>query len=1773
MADPYAAFSSADEAPVKDDPYAVFSSPTEMAPKRAPAATGWSAVGQTVGDLLHSGPVDHDPNALEQGIMNVAGHPLTRSVVANYKSAVMNGVAAEPVRAAMEGVGYGRQRGETDAQFHQRYNNAIIQSRQQAAQEMANSRIGDPSGHTDPITGRPMQPTIGDRAARLGQQVINTGAGIVANPQYFLLPGMGIGNTIATRIAAAGAGNAVVGGVSDAAAQLMDKAEGVQKDFDVQRNLESTITAGLFGAALHGAVEVTPFVKGLFATRGVDTKPSANPRASKISPQTTDHVAMNQADSMQYRQLLQHGSVDDIKGFFQGRNGPQPKWQEVNDWVEHRDGQHPVTMNGQPGGPNPAMRPDFDYEGEMNQHAEQQYASQNRQAIQDHIDNQMAGWKNAPQVEVVPHPEHITDPEIRAQALKDDPKGDALGFLGPDGKIRIFSGRITDPDTASAVLFHEGLGHYGLDQKFGTKLDSTIASLLDRNVSKFAQDVAKWQKKNPKAYGGDRIRAAEEVLAEMSQNGRIKPTLQNAVTSAVKQFGRKMGLKIAYSDAEVNHVLAMSHDAVINGKPSASANGFRGAKQNPNKNMFIGQKAKGFSPHDPTAYRADDGQLRNEISDKGAYLKHQGDTLGDILHHPELFDRYPELRDLPVKHTDDANDPYAGYYQAGDAFNDKHMSLNSATFNDPVKTVLHETQHAIQDIEGYPDFVRAMKKGGTNHDDLYNYSEHPSELEAEEVEKRHTWSDQKRIENMPKFVRKNAMGEEQTEDRHLSDVERLKADPRFWSDPEFRANVIEMARSQQPIDRTPRQSDLPQSSGFKSEAEARAAQNKFMRREAESDNDNKKPIMQTIADVIAGKKDLAPDLRSALAKSIPALTDNQLWKAVKDLDMQVWEKFRVVDPVFMWETTNPEAKLWLKDPVNRAILDEYKNRSSALRDMLYAPLQSNDNVGNKFINRQQLDASSPDYVADDLERVYHALDEGYTPTVRTWEEDRQAALKAGFSPSQIKALKETNPGELSTRLYRIQSAANLAHMKLADLHEKLDTPEWSEKDQADYIKAIADFNYLAVRVKGERAEIARAQNVAKAAASYSKGTMEQMAELLEQEGSGLGGLAFDPTSFFKFARQMKQVMGPKGPNGGPPMANPAGTNALMQGVNKPYWEQYLTSFHYNAMLSGLSTHVKAPLDMMTGIVHSIIDHTLSMPIGKVANVIEGLTGQTVKPGIKPAEVAARLYGITRAVFDHEVHMKTLEALKTGEGSAVLPNKGNIPTNPAHTYLGTANPRLGLLSKPTDLIVAQDTFFRSVSVSESLYGLGVREAEAQLKASGQPYNQSDVLTLGGTIAHNPTPSMIKEARAVAEKALLLNPNRLTSWIDKVKNLRPGATAAERLGSFLANNLAPFIRVAANSLMTRVIERSPLQLLSKGTRETIMKGGPESHLAIARIVYGTVKLGLLWGAAALATDKLTGEGPDNPNKRKELQAAGWRPNAVHENGGYNTGGTLAMSLNPFDLHNSTAQMVASMRQAYDKGANEGQVGAGLMLALGSFLHTFESETWVDSMAPAVAAANADGSTAYKINQFAAEEAKSWVPNVLGQISRMTNPNRVDARAETDELNPTNIIGSSLNAMQSAIPGLNTQLPTQYSVYGDPIPTGQNIAGVHTVIPGLEGNNVKSTTDPTEIELNRLARLTKAAVITPVQRSFHVSEDNMDAYTQSGRRDLKIDENGNVKLNSRQFQEYQRMAGRYIVEDVKQEMNSPEWQTLSDKEKIERVRSIQTDQKANAREALFQ
>jgi hypothetical protein len=137
------------------------------------------------------------------------------------------------------------------------------------------------------------------------------------------------------------------------------------------------------------------------------------------------------------------------------------------------------------------------------------------------------------------------------------------------------------------------------------------------------------------------------------------------------------------------------------------------------------------NPQRAGKYGSPENTLRSQIAKQDALLKVQGKApifLKDVWHHPALFEAYPELRNMPVSH--DAFMQASGGYlprtkdRPASIVYREEGSTNKMARGQTFDTLLHEVQHAIQQIEGFargtnPAPQTALVKG-TAANEIYN---------------------------------------------------------------------------------------------------------------------------------------------------------------------------------------------------------------------------------------------------------------------------------------------------------------------------------------------------------------------------------------------------------------------------------------------------------------------------------------------------------------------------------------------------------------------------------------------------------------------------------------------------------------------------------------------------------------------------------------------------------------------------------------------------------------------------------------------------------------------------------------------------------------------------------------------------------------------------------------------------------------------------------------------------------------------------------------------
>ena len=190
-------------------------------------------------------------------------------------------------------------------------------------------------------------------------------------------------------------------------------------------------------------------------------------------------------------------------------------------------------------------------------------------AVEDlvaHIKDLTKNWRAKIGIKVIGTIDEL--PATLRKAVERDGMESVPAFVAPDGTIYFIANNIDTLEEASSAVYHESLGHLGLRALFNTRLDAVLAQIY-KGSKKLREQADQWSFDNPGVYANDsnpNLRALEEVLAEQSEAGRVDASVWAKISAVIKDFGRRIGLKLGYSDAEVRSILAMAHDQIIDGK-------------------------------------------------------------------------------------------------------------------------------------------------------------------------------------------------------------------------------------------------------------------------------------------------------------------------------------------------------------------------------------------------------------------------------------------------------------------------------------------------------------------------------------------------------------------------------------------------------------------------------------------------------------------------------------------------------------------------------------------------------------------------------------------------------------------------------------------------------------------------------------------------------------------------------------------------------------------------------------------------------------------------------------------------------------------------------------------------------------------------------------------------------------------------------------------------------------------------------------------------------
>ena len=243
----------------------------------------------------------------------------------------------------------------------------------------------------------------------------------------------------------------------------------------------------------------------------------------------------------------------------------------------------------------------------------------------------------------------------------------------------------------------------------------------------------------------------------------------NALCSKAKESGHDGVIALNIVDVGLNdqeNVPASTDYVAFDSVQVKSATQNRGTYDPKNPDItfsVIGPNAATWGKYADKAFAGrDDGKLRAEIDASQASLKAPENfpflsmfdewsrgmgyrknpvwrgLLEDVLNFDELYEAYPSLRKMYVFAYKNKKDSARGYYDS----EERSITINLAHIGPigaQLSTLLHEIQHAIQDIEG---FARGSNlEEGRSLDD---YMRSAGEIESRNVEKRILWDGERR---------------------------------------------------------------------------------------------------------------------------------------------------------------------------------------------------------------------------------------------------------------------------------------------------------------------------------------------------------------------------------------------------------------------------------------------------------------------------------------------------------------------------------------------------------------------------------------------------------------------------------------------------------------------------------------------------------------------------------------------------------------------------------------------------------------------------------------------------------------------------------------------------------------------------------------------------------------------------------------------------------------------------------------------------------------------
>lgn len=691
--------------------------------------------------------------------------------------------------------------------------------------------------------------------------------------------------------------------------------------------------------------------------------------------------------------------------------------------------------------------------------------------------------------------------------------------------------------------------------------------------------------------------------------------------------------------------------------------------------------------------------------------------------------------------------------------------------------------------------------------------------------------------------------------------------------------------------------------------------------------------------------------------------------------------------------------------------------------------------------------------------------------VQTNEMTRQLAKEMGMKPSELLARKEgvafNAEGIFAARVMMMKSIKRLASMAAQASKSQ------SLADAAEFMKAYTRHVAIQEQIAGITAEAGRAlqqfkmmagdsyfqaaERIIDAAKSKDKkrpmGAKNKLGQDAAIDLAQMINALNDPAQISKFTREAFKV--------------------TIFDMIREYW--------INALLSSPSTHA-------TNILSNTITALWQVPETAVASAIGLLHGGEK---VRVMETMARLEGLLEGTKDGLI--AGWATLKTGEPTDLASKLENHRKKAIPSVIGS------IIRTPGTMLMAEDDVFKAMNYRAELHALATRHAMKQgLKEVSLSARIAELL-------QNPPASMKKAAHeAAVYNTFQTKLGPIGSYVMGLREKIPGAYL-----------IAPFIRTPAN-LIKYAAERTPLGLAMGSVRDNLSgkNGNVARDTQISRMALGSAIAAVV--ASYVMAGMISGSGPDDPDERNVLRAAGWQPYSV------NIGGTW-YSYQRFDpfamIVGITADMV-ELGEAVSE-ADAGKIGA---MIISSISGNLLDKTWLNGPSDFIAAIQEPKRYG---DQYVRRFAGSLVPALFSKVNQTYfDPVVRDAR-------------SMLDTIKSRLPYYSQALPPRRNIFGEEIRR-----------EGALGPDILSTVFMSTDKENPIAK----------------EMVRLNYFPSMPRREI----NGNP-LTPEQYDQYTEIAGKQAVKLLERKVALPGWQRRQPDDNIKIIKDAYDKAREQARNQM--